>query len=218
VGAGSSNRNDPSHCPRGGLWDQAAAFREHVATDRLAACWLLTLAGLRRSEVLGLRWADVDHDAGTITIAQGRVVISGGTAAGAPKSARSARTLPMPPDVLAALRAFKTRQAEEHLAIGGDWPDTGLVAVNADGSPIRPETYSKAFAAQCVAAGVPVIRLHGVRHTAATMLRDGGTTPSATAKWLGHDPAITLRVYGHVYDDALASAGDAGRSRANGDD
>ena len=115
--------------------DQAAAFREHVADDRLAACWLLTLAGLRRSEVLGLRWADVDHDAGTITIAQGRVVIGGGTVTGAPKSARSARTLPMPRDVLAALRAFKTQQAKEHLELGAGWPDTGLVAVNADGSP-----------------------------------------------------------------------------------
>ncbi|QLL05594.1 site-specific integrase [Mycobacterium vicinigordonae] len=197
--------------------EQAAAFRAHVADDRLAACWLLTLAGLRRSEVLGLRWADVDQDAGTITVAQGRVVVGGGTVTGAPKSARSARTLPMPRDVMAALRTFKTRQAEEHLALGAGWPDTGLVAVNTDGSPIRPETYSKAFAAHCVAAGVPVIRLHDVRHTAATMLLDGGTTPSATAKWLGHDPAITLRVYGHVYDDALASAGDAllGRSRGN---
>lgn len=197
--------------------EQAAMFRAHVADERLAACWLLTLAGLRRSEVLGLRWADVDPDAGTITIAQGRVVVGGGTVTGAPKSARSARTLPMPRDVLAALRAFRTRQAEEHLALGGGWPDTGLVAVNSDGSPIRPETYSKAFTAHCAAAGVPVIRLHDVRHTAATMLLDGGTTPSATAKWLGHDPAITLRVYGHVYDDALAFAGDAllGRSRAD---
>ncbi len=195
--------------------DQAVTFRAHVAEDRLAACWLLTLAGLRRSEVLGLRWGDVDFDAATITVAQGRVVIGGGTVTGAPKSTRSARTLPMPPDVLAALRTFKTRQAEEHLALGGGWPDTGLVAVNADGSPIRPETYSKAFAVHCAAAGVPPIRLHDVRHTAATMMLDGGTTPSATAKWLGHDPAITLRVYGHVYDDALASAGEAllGRSR-----
>lgn len=92
-------------------------------------------------------------------------------------------------------------------------PDRGLVAVNADGS-LHP--YSKAFAAPCAAAGVPVIRLHDVRHTAATMLLDGGTTPSATARWLGHDPAITLQVYGHVYDDALASADDAlmGRSRS----
>lgn len=189
--------------------DQAARFRAHVADDRLAACWLLTLAGLRRSEVLGLRWADVDLDAGTITVAQGRVVVGGGTVIGAPKSTRSARTLPMPSDVLAALKAFKARQAEEHLALVVNWPDTGLVAVNVDGSPIRPETYSQRFAAHCVAAGVPAIRLHDVRHTAATMLLDGGTTPSATAKWLGHDPAITLRVYGHVYDDTLASAGDS---------
>lgn len=54
---------------------------------------------------------------------------------------------------------------------------------------------------------MPVIRLHDVRHTAATMLLDGGTMPSATAKWLGHDPAITLRVYGHVYDDAPGLGG-----------
>lgn len=91
--------------------EQAATFRAHISSDRLAACWLLTLAGLRRSEVLGLRWADVDLDAGTITVAQGRVVVGGGTVTGAPKSTRSARTLPMPRDVLGALRAFKTRQA-----------------------------------------------------------------------------------------------------------
>ncbi len=200
--------------------DEADRLRAHISSDRLAACWLLTLAGLRRSEVLGLRWADVDHDAATITVSQGRVVVGGGTVTGAPKSIRSARTLPMPPDVMAALRAFKTRQAEERLALGGGWPDTGLVAVNADGSPIRPETYSKAFAAHCAAAGVPVIRLHDVRHTAATMLLDMGLPVLTVAKWLGHDPAITLRVYGHVYDDALASAGDAllGRSRASGDE
>jgi integrase len=200
--------------------EQATQFREHVRDDRSAACLLLTLAGLRRSEVLGLRWSDVDFDSGKITIAQGRVVVAGhGTVTGGPKSRRSGRALPMPSDVIAALRAFKACQAEERLALGPGWADTGLVAVNIDGSPIRPETYSKAFAAHCAAAGVPVIRLHDVRHTAATMLLDGGTTPSATAKWLGHDPAITLRVYGHVYDDALASAGDAllGRTRAKGD-
>jgi integrase len=57
-------------------------------------------------------------------------------------------------------------------------------------------------------SGVPVIRLHDARHTAATRMLDSGTTVSATAKWLGHDPAMTLRVYGHVYDDALVSASD----------
>jgi integrase len=197
--------------------EQAGQFREHVRDDRLVACWLLTLAGLRRSEILGLRWSDVDLDAGTVSVAQGRVVVEGrGTVTGDPKSKRSRRALPMPADVLTALRAFKVRQAEERLALGERYPDTGLVAVNDDGSPIRPETYSNDFSRHAKDAGVPVIRLHDVRHTAATMLLDGGTTPSATAKWLGHDPAITLRVYGHVYDDALAAAGDAllGRSRA----
>ncbi|WP_454790802.1 site-specific integrase [Mycolicibacterium lutetiense] len=196
--------------------EQATQFRDHVRDDRLAACWLLTLAGLRRSEILGLRWSDVDFDAGTVTVAQGRVVVPGvGTITGDPKSKRSRRALPMPADIITALRAFRVEQASEQLAFGSGYRETGLVAVNEDGSPIRPETYSSEFARRSKTAGVPAIRLHDVRHTAATMLLDGGTTAIATAKWLGHDPAITLRVYGHVYDDALAAAGDAllGRTR-----
>jgi integrase len=105
-----------------------------------------------------------------------------GTVTGDPKSKRSRRALPMPADVLIALRAFKVRQAEERLALGRRYPDTGLVAVNDDGSLIRPETYTKDFAGHVKDAGVPVIRLHDVRHTAATMLLDGGITIPATAK------------------------------------
>jgi integrase len=115
---------------------EAGQFREHVRHERLLACWLLTLAGLRRSEVLGLRWSDVDLDAGTVSVAQGRVVVAGqGTATGDPKSKRSRRALPMPADVLTALRAFKVQQASERLALGERYPDTGFVSVNEDGSP-----------------------------------------------------------------------------------
>ncbi len=188
---------------------QVERFREHVRSDRLYACWLLTLAGWRRSEVLGLAWSAVNFDAGTVSVAQGRVVVRGaGTTTGAPKSERSRRTLPMPADVMAALRALNAQQKRERLALGPTWIDTDLIAINEDGSPIRPETYSKAFRRHCTAAGVPAIRLHDTRHTAATRMLDSGTTVSATARWLGHDPALTLRVYGHVYEDALASAGD----------
>lgn len=185
---------------------QAERFRDHVRGDRLYACWLLTLAGCRRSEVLGLAWSAVDFNAKTVTVAQGRVVVrGGGTTTGAPKSERSRRTLPMPAEVMAALRSLRTQQSAERLAFGQDYRDTGLVAVVEDGSPVRPETYSKAFARHCTAAGVPPIRLHDTRHTAATRMLDSGTTVSAAAKWLGHDPAMTLRVYGHVYDRAFAS-------------
>jgi integrase len=199
---------------------EAEQFREHVRSDRLYACWLLTLAGWRRSEVLGLAWSAVDFDAGTVSVAQGRVVVRGAqTTTGAPKSERSRRTLPMPADVMAALRMLNAQQKRERVALGPTWIDTGLIAVNEDGSPVRPETYSKVFRRHCMAAAVPVIRSHDTRHTAATRMLDCGTTVSAAAKWLGHDPAMTLRVYGHVYEDALASAGDVllgGMSRANG--
>jgi integrase len=199
---------------------QVDRFRAHVRSDRLYACWLLTLVGWRRSEVLGLTWSAVDFDAGTVTVAQGRVVVRGvGTTTGAPKSERSRRTLPMPAEVMAALRTLNAQQKRERVALGPTWIETGLIAINEDGSPVRPETYSKAFRRHCTAAGVPAIRLHDTRHTAATRMLDSGTTVSAAAKWLGHDPAMTLRVYGHVYEDALASAGDVlfgGVSYANG--
>ncbi|GAC47484.1 putative recombinase [Gordonia aichiensis NBRC 108223] len=187
--------------------DQAEAFRVHVENDRGYALWLLTLYGLRRSEVLGLRWDAIDFDAGTVAIVAGRVVVPGGTVEGDPKSARSRRVLPMPGDVIAALRSFKAAQAAERLVMGSEWPDTGLVAVNADGSPIRPETYSAEFRRLVKVAGLPRIRLHDVRHTSVSLMMARGVPVLDVAKWHGHDPAMTLRVYGHVDGDALARAG-----------
>lgn len=190
--------------------EQVAAFRAHVRGHRLYACWLLTLCGLRRSEVLGLSWSAVDVDAGTVSVVAGRVSVgSRGTEVGDPKSARSRRVLPVPPDVVVALKALRAVQASERLALGAGYPDADLVAVREDGSPVRPEWYSDEFARLAAAAGVPTIRLHDARHTAASIMLDAGNSVSATAKWLGHDPAMTLRVYGHVYDDALKSAGAA---------
>ncbi|WP_324188694.1 tyrosine-type recombinase/integrase [Nocardia flavorosea] len=77
-----------------------------------------------------------------------------------------------------------------------------------DGEPYRPEWYSDEFQRQAAAAGVPVIRLHDARHTAATILLDSGASSvAAVAKWLGHDPAVLLRVYAHPYPEELEAAG-----------
>ncbi|WP_240505261.1 tyrosine-type recombinase/integrase [Nocardia mangyaensis] len=105
------------------------------------------------------------------------------------------------------LHRFRVAQKAEALALGVAWSDDRLVAVHEDGSAIRPEWYTDEFQRQAKAAGLPVIRLHDARHTAATNLLDSGASVSAAAKWLGHDPAILLRVYGHVYDEALSLPG-----------
>ncbi len=123
--------------------DQSRQFREHVRPHRLYALFLLSLCGLRRSEIMGLEWSAVDFETGTVEVRQGRVTVtSTETEIGDPKSWRSKRMLPIPPDVLQALRTFHTAQATEKLAIGRGYPDDhDLVARHEDGTPIRPEWY-----------------------------------------------------------------------------
>lgn len=182
-------------------------FLAHVEGRRDGAVWMLTAYGLRRSEVLGMRWSAIDFTTGKVTVEEGRVVVPGGTDTGEPKSERSRRTLPMPPEVMAAFKALRAAQAADRLLIGDRWPDTGLVAVNGDGSPIRPETYSAAFGKLCSAAGVPPIGLHGARHSSVSLMLERGVNPVVVAAWHGHDPALMLRVYGHADADSLARAG-----------
>ncbi|MEV0854719.1 tyrosine-type recombinase/integrase [Nocardia fluminea] len=195
--------------PEMNVWnrEQVATFREHVREHRLYALFLLSMCGLRRSEIMGLRWSRIEG--GTLAVTRGRVSVGKDTDEGDPKSRRSRRSLPLPADVLAALSRLRTVQRAEALALGVRWSDDRFVAVEEDGSLVRPEWYSDEFQRQAKAAGVPVIRLHDARHTAATVLLDSGVSVSAAAKWLGHDPAVLLRRYAHVYDEALESAGAA---------
>ncbi|MGY2027633.1 tyrosine-type recombinase/integrase [Nocardia gipuzkoensis] len=187
--------------------EQSAAFRAHVREHRLYALFLLSLCGLRRSEVMGLRWSRIEGS--TLHIRRGRVAVGADVLEDDPKSYRSRRSLPLPADVVTALRSLKITQKAEALALGESWTDERLIAVYEDAEPIRPEWFTDEFQRQAKAAGVPVIRLHDARHTAATILLDSGATPSAAAKWLGHDPAVLLKVYGHVYPEALEAAGAA---------
>lgn len=197
-----------------GAWtpEQVQTYLNHVAEDRHVAAWRLTFLGMRRSEVLGLTWGRVDLDAGLITIDRARTVGPAGgprTVVDEPKSQRSRRVIPLPPDVVAALRTTKRQQQVERLALGRPLADTDLVVVDAAGRGVDPDTYSKAFKAHLKAAGLPEIRLHDARRTAATLLHVAyGVPANAAASYLGHDPATYNGVYvrGDQGHDLVAAA------------
>jgi integrase len=176
-------------------------FRKHADADPLAAAWRLTLSGLTRADVLGLRWSDVNLDAGTVSITQGRVQLQRDgqrAVVDEPKSEQRRRTIPVEvihPGTVALLRSLKARQAADRLAAGQAYQDSGLVVVDALGVPVRPEWYSDTFRRLCAGADVPVIRLHSVRHSLAFWLHSLGVTPADGAALLGHTVEVHLSTY-----------------------
>ncbi|WP_062213905.1 tyrosine-type recombinase/integrase [Demequina oxidasica] len=173
-------------------------FRATADSDSLGGAWRLTLSGLTRADVMGLRWSDIDLDVGTVTIRQGRVALDKGDQIDEPKSAQRRRTVPVEqlhPGTCVLLRALKADQARWKLLAGPAWVDTGLVVVSELGNGIRPEVYSDRFRRLCSRAEVPVIRLHSVRHSLAFWLHRLGVTPAAAAALLGHTVEVHLNTY-----------------------
>lgn len=200
--------NDTTAPASRSVWtaDQARTFLDHVANDRYAAAWRLSLYGLRRGEVLGLTWDGIDLEAGTVKVATTRVVAGRAVITSSTKN-RKVRTLRVGSEVLADLRHLKATQARERLAAGRAHSSTGLVVVNELGVPMRPERHSDLFQVHAKAAGLPRIRLHDLRHTTASLLHSLGQPPVACAKYLGHTTEVFLRTYAHLYaedEDATA--------------
>ena len=131
------DEDDPDGSAKSWTVAEVEQFRESVRDERLFACWLLSCYGLRRSEVLGLRWSALDGDA--LRVQRGRVAVGNETEEGLPKSKRSRRDLPPPPELAEALRTLKTQQKAEALALGVAWSDDRLIAVHEDGTPVRHE-------------------------------------------------------------------------------
>lgn len=186
-------------------------FLRTASEDRLHPAWRLSLYGLRRGEVMGLRWADVNLDGASLTVWQSRMTVDGHEVIDTPKSASSARTLPLDDALVAALRAFHARQSVERLAAGEAYDGTtDLIVTDELGKPWRPELYSDKFGRLAAKAGVPAIRLHDCRHTALSVMVDRGVPISVVSAWAGHsDPAFTLRQYVHATPQGIAAAGAA---------
>ena len=167
--------------------------------DRNGHLWYLALSGLRRGEIAGLRWSDVDFDAGTITIARNRVQAGAGNVVeNEPKTLSSCRTLPLDEGLVGVLKRASARYAQEKLALGAAHADSGYVAVNEAGEPYTPDTLTRMWHKLAEAAGVRPIRLHDARHSCGTALHLRGVPLAVIAKWLGHaDAATTARIYAH---------------------
>lgn len=177
--------------------------------DRNGHLWYLALTGLRRGEIAGLRWDDIDFDAGTLTVARNRVQVGAkAVAENEPKTDSSRRTLPLDDGLVAVLRRAKAQQAQEKLALGVGYADSGYVAANEAGQPYTPGALTNMWHRLTDAAGVRPIRLHDARHTAGTAMHLRGVPLAVIAKWLGHaDASITARIYAHSQADELRAAG-----------
>lgn len=178
--------------------------------DRNGHLWYLALSGLRRGEIAGLRWSDVDFTAGTLTVARSRVELGGGPTTvieNEPKTAASRRTLPLDEGLLGVMRRASAHYAQERLALGQAHADSGYVACNEAGQPYTPGALTHLWRKTTEAAGVRPIRLHDARHSCGTALHLRGVPLAVIAKWLGHaDPSITARIYAHSQDDELKAA------------
>ena len=183
--------------------------------DDLSPLWhFLVLEGMRRGEALGLRWADVNWARGTVHIAQtvtadktarGKAVIQPRT-----KTAAGARTVRLTADTLAVLRAHRDRQAFARRAAGDAWADHDLIVCTGTGTPVNPNNVTRSYRRLVLLAGVPGIRVHDLRHTAATLLLRAGRHPKEVSERLGHATVgITLDTYSHVLPDMQEEAAEA---------
>jgi integrase len=180
--------------------NELRGFLESVRSDRLYAAWqLAALTGMRRGEVLGLRWADVDLDTGWLSVRQTVVMVDNQPQVSEPKTARGRRRIALDPDTIAALRAHHTTQAAERLAAGPAWQGRDLVFTGQDGAPLHPEYVRRRFDRHLHHAGLPRIRFHDLRHTHATLALQAGVHPKVVSERLGHTTvAMTLDIYSHA--------------------
>ncbi len=176
-------------------------------THRLSALYhvLLTL-GLRKGEVLGLRWRDLDFDKAELKISQQIQTIEGKTTATTPKTKNSKRVLPVPPLLIDRLRAHWRNQQEERKLLGVEWKEHGLIFPSEVGTPMGPRNINRMYYVIRVAAGLPGVRLHDLRHTCGTCLGDLGTPEMVIAALLGHSGGSTTWRYVHPTIHAMRNA------------
>jgi integrase len=180
--------------------DETAALLSLLGTSRLSMPTMLAVTtGLRRGEILGLRWSNVDIATGTLTVVQSLEQTKEGLRFKAPKTHRSRRSIALPAITVEALRSHRAKQAEERLALGPAYDDHDLVCPRPGGAPWPPDMFSTAFAAIVKRSRLKSFRFHDLRHSHASQLLKAGVHPKVVSERLGHAGiGITLDTYSHV--------------------
>jgi len=187
--------------------EHCGAFLDSIQAERLYVLFeLAAYTGLRRSELAGLDWADVDLATRRVHVRQAQVddVLDD------TKSEDSERIITLDKARAESLRAWRKTQLAERLAWGAEWTDSGRVFTREDGTPLRPAWISVRFDTLAARGGLPPITLHGLRHGAATMLLAAGQPPKVVSEILGHSTvAFTMDVYTEVAEELAESAAEA---------
>lgn len=180
--------------------DQLLQLFEHTRGHRLHALWvLLATSGLRLGEALGLTWEDVDFDNGRLVVRRAlRRQRGAGLVLAEPKTAKSRRTVHLASAATEALREHRRQQAQLELA-SERWLESGLIFTSLNGGPMESGVANDVLNRALIKLGLPRIRIHDLRHTAATLLLESGAHPKVVQELLGHSTiTLTLDTYSHV--------------------
>ena len=178
----------PEITPEAQRWSagQARAFLAATADDPLGLLFrIVVLRGTRRAEAAGFRWSGADLDAGYLTVDRPILLIGADVTEGRPKSKAGERKIWLDAGTIALLREHRTAQLRARMRAGGAWAEDDLVFCQEDGTPWKPDYISRRFKALAAQAGVPAIKLHEGRHSAASLARDAEVDPEIRRKRWG---------------------------------
>jgi integrase len=188
--------------------EQLRVFMGAVAGDRNECLYLTAaLCGLRKGELMGLKWSDVDMEQGTLTVRLQAQRINGAMELVPPKTDTSRRTVNIPVLVVDAMKRHRVRQLEERLASGPYWTDIGLVFPSTIGTIADSANITHAFHDALLRAGLPRQRFHDLRHLAASLMLAGDVNPKVMQEVLGHSAFdVTMDLYSHLMPAAKKDA------------
>jgi integrase len=181
--------------------ETAKLIKAAQTTEIYTAVAIASFTGLRRGEILAVRWSDIDWDRRQLSVVRSLEQTKDGLRFKSPKTTKSRRTVSLGPLLMEILKRKKADQAKDRLKLGPDYLNNDLIVAQADGGPMKPQRLSDQFRALIGRAGVKKVRLHDIRHSHASHALRAGVHPKVVSERLGHaSVGITLDLYSHVLE------------------